>query len=223
MGQCRNCQKLKVPDMKEWFKNVRHRLAYLIAPDWIEDLESRLSSLLCHCTGYKLSKSYYPADTMIRAADDHQQALCDECEKIAECENLRQKFKTAKAELEYTKQMLDAAIAGQETLQQYFLAPDKPDGIMYRYNGKTGKWDKYEPYMTIECPEEKDYAFIETAIAKQIFKKPLKESLADYGCPTCGAHINFDGLNGNVEHAPKYCSECGQRLDWRKDNEQRTD
>jgi hypothetical protein len=128
-----------------------------------------------------------------------------------------------KAELEYTKQMLDAAIEGQETLQQYFLAPDKPDVVMYRYNEKTGKWDKYEPYMTVECPEEKDYAFIETAIAKQIFKKPLKESLADYGCPTCGAYINFDGLNGNVEHAPKYCSECGQKLDWRKDNEYKPD
>lgn len=126
--------------------------------------------------------------------------------------------------LTLTQHMYEAAIAGQETLQQYFLTPDKPDGIMIRYNEETGKWDKYEPYMTIECPEEKDYAFIETAIAKQIFKEPLKESLADYGCPTCGAYINFDGLNGNVEHAPKYCSECGQKLDWRKDNnEQRTD
>lgn len=128
-----------------------------------------------------------------------------------------------KAESDHLRQMLEAAIAGQETLQQYFLTPDKPDGIMIRYNEKTGKWDKYEPYMTIECPEEKDYEFIETAIAKQIFKKPLKESLADYGCPTCGAYINFDGLNGNVEHAPKYCSECGQRLDWREDNEYKPD
>lgn len=118
------------------------------------------------------------------------------------------------AECKHLQQMLEAAIAGQETLQQYFLTPDKPDGIMVRYNEKTGKWDKYEPYMTIECPEEKDYEFLQTAIEKQIFKKTLKESLADYGCPTCGSHINFDGLNGNVEHAPKYCSECGQRLDW---------
>lgn len=128
------------------------------------------------------------------------------------------------AECKHLQQMLEAAIAGQETLQQYFLTPDKPDGIMARYNEKTGKWDKYEPYMTIECPEENDYEFLKTAIEKQVLKKPLKESLADYGCPTCRAHINFDGLNGNVEHAPKYCSECGQRLDWRKDNnEQRTD
>lgn len=118
------------------------------------------------------------------------------------------------AECKHLQEMLEAAIAGQETLQQYFLTPDKPDGIMIRYNEKTGKWDKYEPYMTIECPEENDYEFLKTAIEKQVFKKPLKESLADYGCPTCGAYINFDGLNGNVEHAPKYCSECGQRLDW---------
>ena len=91
---------------------------------------------------------------------------------------------------------------------------DETDGIRIRYNEKTGEWDKYEPYMTIECPEEKDYEFLQTAIAKQVGKKPLKESLADYGCPTCGAYINFDGLNGNIEHAPKHCSECGQRLLW---------
>ena len=193
--------------MKEWFKNSRHRLAYLIAPDWIDDLETRLSSLLCHCTGSKLSKSYYPADTMIRAVDDHQQSLCEECEKTAECENL--------------SRMLNAAIAGQETMQRYFLSKDSPDGIRLKYNKETGEWDKYEPYMTIDCPEEKDYEFLETALAKQTLKKPLKESLADYNCPTCGAHINFDGLNGKIEHAPKYCSECGQRLDWREDHEQR--
>lgn len=119
-------------------------------------------------------------------------------------------------ECKHLQQMLDAAIAGQEALQQYFLTPDKPDGIMIRYNEKTGKWDKYEPYMTIECPEEKDYEFLQTAIAKQVSKEPLKESLADYGCPTCGAYINFDGLNGKIEHAPKYCSECGQRIDWER-------
>ena len=154
MGQCRNCQKLKVPDMKEWFKNVRHRLAYLIAPDWIEDLESRLSSLLCHCTGYKLSKSYYPTDTMIRAADDHQQSLCAECEKIAECENLRQKFKTA---------------IEKQQAQQVELTED-------------------------ECL-----------------------------CLSCGFDMMgcYDFTDTN--HIPKHCPECGQKLDWRKDNEYKPD
>lgn len=128
-----------------------------------------------------------------------------------------------KAEIEHTNQMLQAAIAGQETLQRYLVSKDSPDGIRLRYNEATGEWNKYEPYMTIECPEEKDYKFIETAIQKQIFKKPSKESLADYGCPTCGSHINFDSLNGKIEHAPKHCSECGQRLDWRKDNEHKPD
>lgn len=113
--------------------------------------------------------------------------------------------------------LLEAAIAGQETLQRYFLSKDSPDGIRLRYNEATGEWDKYEPYMTIDCPEEKDYEFLATAIQKQLFVKPSKESLADYGCPVCGAYINFDGLNGKPEHAPKYCSECGQRFDWRND------
>ena len=127
------------------------------------------------------------------------------------------------AECKHLQEMLEATIAGQETLQRYFLSKDSPDGIRLRYNEATGEWDKYEPYMTIECPEEKDYEFLATALAKQTLKKPSKESLADYGCPVCGAYINFDGLNGKPEHAPKYCSECGQRFDWRADNELKTD
>ena len=95
-----------------------------------------------------------------------------------------------KDKLELTEQLLEAAIAGQETLQRYFISKDKPDSIKLRYNEATGEWDKYEPYMTIECPEEKDYEFLETALAKQTLKKPSKESLADYGCPVCGAYIN---------------------------------
>lgn len=154
------------------------------------------------------------------------EADCEFCPFNEKCEKGGERLityaldltKRQKAEIEHTKQMLNAAIAGQETMQRYFLSKGSPDGIRLKYNEKTGEWDKYEPYMTIECPEEKDYEFLTTAIEKQTLKKPLKESLADYGCPTCGAHINFDGLNGNIEHAPKYCSECGQRLDWREDH-----
>jgi predicted RNA-binding Zn-ribbon protein involved in translation (DUF1610 family) len=119
---------------------------------------------------------------------------------------LKEELKTEKMYHRETEKLAD----------KYFVGKDETNGIRIRYNEKTGEWDKYEPYMTIECPEEKDYEFLQTAIAKQVFKEPLKESLADYGCPTCGAYINFDGLNGNIEHAPKYCSECGQRLQWKE-------
>lgn len=86
--------------------------------------------------------------------------------------------------------------------------------IQMRYNEETELWEEYDPYMTIDIMTEEDYKHLEIAIEKQKAKKPFKESLADYGCPVCGAYINFDGLNGKIEHAPKYCSECGQKLDW---------
>lgn len=73
---------------------------------------------------------------------------------------------------------------------------------------------RYTREQAIEIEAEKWNRRVE-----QKAKKPIKESLADYGCPTCGAYINFDGLNGNIEHAPKYCSECGQRIDWGEDND----
>lgn len=55
----------------------------------------------------------------------------------------------------------------------------------------------------------------EKAIEKQIARKPFRESLADRLCPVCGAYIKFDALNEKVEEAPEYCSNCGQKIDWR--------
>lgn len=72
--------------MKEWLKKIRYKLAYLIAPDWIDDLESRLSGLLCETTGSRLSKAYYPLNAMISAVNDHQQECCEECEYYLECQ-----------------------------------------------------------------------------------------------------------------------------------------
>lgn len=60
--------------MKEKFRRFRYWLAYAIAPDLIDDLEERLSVLLCHVTGGLLSKTNYTADTMISCADDYQRA-----------------------------------------------------------------------------------------------------------------------------------------------------
>lgn len=58
-------------------------------------------------------------------------------------------------------------------------------------------------------------------IYKQIPEKPHWESLADFNCAECGAYINYDALNERIEHAPRYCSHCGQRIDW-GDKEDRT-
>ena len=73
--------------MKEWFRKIRYKLAYLIAPDWINDLEERLSGLLCEVSGNRLSKPYYPLDIMISAARDYQQECCEECEIYFKCQN----------------------------------------------------------------------------------------------------------------------------------------
>lgn len=66
--------------VKEWFDELRRKLSYRIYPDYIDDLEERLSSLLYHVTGGLLSKPNYATSTMISAADDYQARLCDSCE-----------------------------------------------------------------------------------------------------------------------------------------------
>lgn len=66
--------------MKEWFDNLRYKLAYAIYPEYFDDLEERLSGLLCHVTGGLLSKTNYTLQGMITAVDDYQQRCCDECE-----------------------------------------------------------------------------------------------------------------------------------------------
>ena len=76
--------------MKEWFRNLRYKLAYFIAPDWIDDLERRLSDLLCEATGGRLSKSYYPSEVMISQMRDYQQRCCEECECYLELKKLEE-------------------------------------------------------------------------------------------------------------------------------------
>ena len=66
--------------MKELFARLRYKIAYAIYPEYFDDLEYRLSGLLCHTTGGLLSKTNYTLDGMIRAVDDYQQWCCDECE-----------------------------------------------------------------------------------------------------------------------------------------------
>lgn len=72
--------------MKEWFNRLRYRLAYAIYPEYFDDMEERLSGLLCHVTGGLLSKTNYTLDGMIMAANDYQQRCCEEwCEYYREC------------------------------------------------------------------------------------------------------------------------------------------
>jgi hypothetical protein len=66
--------------IKDLFGIIRFKIAYFIAPDWIDDLEHRLSVFLCEQTGGRLSKCYYSIETMRIEANDYQQRVCDECE-----------------------------------------------------------------------------------------------------------------------------------------------
>ena len=67
--------------MKEWFYQLRFKLAYLICPEYINDIEHKLSGLLYHTTGGLLSKTNYTLQTMITAVDDYSQKCCDKCEE----------------------------------------------------------------------------------------------------------------------------------------------
>lgn len=65
---------------KERWKKFRYKLAYRIAPDWIDDLEYRFSVFLCNQTGGFLSKCYYPIEVMQSYAEEYRMRECDECE-----------------------------------------------------------------------------------------------------------------------------------------------
>ena len=66
--------------MREWWRKLRWRIAYLIASDWIDDLEYRFSVFLCEQTGGRMSKCYYTVEAMISEAEDCRMRECDECE-----------------------------------------------------------------------------------------------------------------------------------------------
>lgn len=73
--------------MAEWWKKLRWRIAYLIASDWIDDLEYRFSVFLCDQTGGMLSKCYYSVETMRMYANDYTERRCQECEEERREEN----------------------------------------------------------------------------------------------------------------------------------------
>lgn len=43
---------------------------------------------------------------------------------------------------------------------------------------------------------------------------PIRDSLADRGCPNCNAYISWDALNDPITEAPSHCKCCGQTFDW---------
>lgn len=70
--------------MAELLRKIRWKLAYLIASDWIDDLEYRFSVFLCEQTGGMMSKCNYTVEAMIAQANDYQMRICDECEYYLE-------------------------------------------------------------------------------------------------------------------------------------------
>ena len=66
--------------MKELFRKLRYKLAYLIAPDWIDDLEYRLSTFLWYQTDGRLSKPYYSVEVMVDEAYEAAERFCESCE-----------------------------------------------------------------------------------------------------------------------------------------------
>ena len=90
--------------MKEWFDRIRYKLARMIYPQYFEDIEERLSGLLWHATGGRLSKPNYTLEAMESAVDDYFQKCCDECE-FANSKERKQEWISVEERLpnEYTR------------------------------------------------------------------------------------------------------------------------
>lgn len=71
--------------MRKLCDRFRFWLAYLIAHDWIDDLEYRFSVFLCDQTGGRMSKCYYTTEAMRSVASDYWASVCDECEYYRAC------------------------------------------------------------------------------------------------------------------------------------------
>ena len=57
------------------------------------------------------------------------------------------------------------------------------------------------------------------ALSNFMPKKPFRESLADYLCPSCRGYLPYDALNQPIKEAPEFCSCCGQHIYWDKPEE----
>ena len=57
------------------------------------------------------------------------------------------------------------------------------------------------------------------ALSNFMPKKPFRESLADYLCPSCRGYLPYDALNQPIKEATEFCSCCGQHIYWDKPEE----
>lgn len=94
--------------------------------------------------------------------------------------------------------------------------------ILLKQN-EDGTWGKFEPYTTIVIETKEDFDRLQEALEKQKPKKPDLEGdgYADgqlvydtWICPCCGKRyeVDYDDYN--------HCPECGQAIDWSKEDEQ---
>jgi hypothetical protein len=98
-----------------------------------------------------------------------------------------------------------------DTIKEYVRA--QQGGITIKYNEETGEWDSYECYMSVDCQTEEDFEYLKECVEKQE-AQPVKLTEDECLCPECGIDI-IDYFNGlDLDHIPKHCPECGQKLDW---------
>ena len=73
---------------------------------------NEFSEFLCHMTGNLLSKTNYTAKDMIAAAEDYQQRICDDCDKVEVIPNdeLIDEYQAIQANLDRVTAERDAAI-----------------------------------------------------------------------------------------------------------------
>ena len=55
----------------------------------LEQTQNKLSELLYYVTGGRFSKTDYSTDDMRRFVDDYNQSTCDECDELAELEQVK--------------------------------------------------------------------------------------------------------------------------------------
>ena len=136
----------------EQLRNFRAEWSPIVclkAADKIEELhaenaemEKRLnefSEFLCHMTGNLLSKTNYTAQAMISAAEDYQQRVCDDCDKVKVIGNdeLIDEYQTIQADLDRVTAERDAAVERLREWEKFetyllihnFLTPEKWRGI----------------------------------------------------------------------------------------------
>lgn len=81
--------------------------------------------------------------------------------------------------------------------------------------------EEVQQYLAIGTPEE-----CRAAVEKQKTKKPLEQSCEEktlFKCNNCGYIMKIKYSDGTVfGHSPNYCEQCGQKMDWSKNDKGRS-